>query len=257
MTVLVASRTVPPLAISAYSFALACPLAARTARIAAVKVVLPWSMCPMVPTLTCGFVRTKVSLAIATPVVSLVVVGVVGMGPTRPPRDTLRPAGAGPGRASARPVWSGSTRQSLRQHGPESCHWDSNPGPRPYQGRALPTEPWQRDFVRSRAVQGSFGLVWEGFAARQLGCVRDGAFELAGSRSTPGSRPGPAPLRSSHRGAVRRPPRAGDGNRTHVACLEGRGSTIELHPRRAPSDFRHAAADRNGVEGGVRHANLC
>jgi hypothetical protein len=30
-----------------------------------------------------------------------------------------------------------------------------------------------------------------------------------------------------------RPPRmkAGDGNRTHVACLEGRYSTIELHPR--------------------------
>jgi hypothetical protein len=25
--------------------------------------------------------------------------------------------------------------------------------------------------------------------------------------------------------------RAGDGNRTHVACLEGRYSTIELHPR--------------------------
>ena len=32
-------------------------------------------------------------------------------------------------------------------------------------------------------------------------------------------------------------PRAGDGNRTHVACLEGRYSTIELHPRfrRRPS----------------------
>ncbi len=27
------------------------------------------------------------------------------------------------------------------------------------------------------------------------------------------------------------PLRAGDGNRTHVACLEGRYSTIELHPR--------------------------
>ena len=24
---------------------------------------------------------------------------------------------------------------------------------------------------------------------------------------------------------------AGDGNRTRTACLEGRGSTIELHPR--------------------------
>ena len=26
---------------------------------------------------------------------------------------------------------------------------------------------------------------------------------------------------------------AGDGNRTHVACLEGRNSTIELRPRLA------------------------
>lgn len=25
--------------------------------------------------------------------------------------------------------------------------------------------------------------------------------------------------------------RAGDGNRTHVFCLEGRGFTIKLHPR--------------------------
>ena len=29
--------------------------------------------------------------------------------------------------------------------------------------------------------------------------------------------------------------KAGDGNRTHVACLEGRYSTIELHPRFRPS----------------------
>ena len=26
----------------------------------------------------------------------------------------------------------------------ESCRWDLNPGPRPYQGRALPTEPRQQ-----------------------------------------------------------------------------------------------------------------
>src|SRR5438309_7355853 len=33
---------------------------------------------------------------------------------------------------------------------PESCLWDLNPGPRPYQGRALPTEPRQRclDVIR-------------------------------------------------------------------------------------------------------------
>ena len=63
VTVLVASRTVPPLAMSAYALVLALPCSASTARIAAVSVVLPWSMCPMVPTLTCGFVLVKVSLA--------------------------------------------------------------------------------------------------------------------------------------------------------------------------------------------------
>jgi len=32
---------------------------------AAVSVVLPWSMCPIVPTLTCGFVRSNFCLAIS------------------------------------------------------------------------------------------------------------------------------------------------------------------------------------------------
>ena len=37
---------------------------ASTLVIAAVSVVLPWSMCPMVPTLTCGFVRSNIFFAI-------------------------------------------------------------------------------------------------------------------------------------------------------------------------------------------------
>ena len=32
--------------------------------IAAVNVVLPWSMCPIVPTFTCGFVRSYLAFAI-------------------------------------------------------------------------------------------------------------------------------------------------------------------------------------------------
>jgi hypothetical protein len=32
--------------------------------IAAVNVVLPWSMCPIVPTFTCGFVRSYFAFAI-------------------------------------------------------------------------------------------------------------------------------------------------------------------------------------------------
>ncbi len=35
------------------------------------------------------------------------------------------------------------------------------------------------------------------------------------------------------------PRKAGDGNRTHVACLEGRYSTIELHPRCRRHPNRH------------------
>ena len=32
---------------------------------------------------------------------------------------------------------------------PKSCRWDLNPGPRPYQGRALPTEPRQQRCLSS------------------------------------------------------------------------------------------------------------
>jgi hypothetical protein len=39
-------------------------LSAATFVSAAVSVVFPWSMCPMVPTLTCGFERSNFSLAI-------------------------------------------------------------------------------------------------------------------------------------------------------------------------------------------------
>src|SRR5947207_3647714 len=40
---------------------------ASTFVIEAVRVVLPWSMWPIVPTLTCGLVRAKTSLAIVPP----------------------------------------------------------------------------------------------------------------------------------------------------------------------------------------------
>jgi hypothetical protein len=39
-------------------------LAASTDVIAAVSVVLPWSTCPIVPTLTCGLVRSNLPFAI-------------------------------------------------------------------------------------------------------------------------------------------------------------------------------------------------
>src|SRR5262245_457086 len=78
--------------------------------IAAVNVVLPWSMCPIVPMFTCGFVRSYFAFAMA------------------------------------RTSRTYSRRRSSVQN------WSPCPGlnrrPRPYQGRALPTElhgqvePW-------------------------------------------------------------------------------------------------------------------
>jgi hypothetical protein len=84
-----------------------------------------------------------------------------------------------------------------------------NPGPRPYQGRALPTEPRQQAFCVYFAMR---------FLPRDRG---DLVFvsSVHSSRRDPLSSGQPLP------GG-----RAGDGNRTHVACLEGRYSTIELHP---------------------------
>ena len=47
------------------------PLSADTLVSAAVSVVLPWSMCPMVPTFTCGLLRSNFSLAMSAILVVL------------------------------------------------------------------------------------------------------------------------------------------------------------------------------------------
>src|SRR5579883_2302087 len=44
----------------------ASPFSASTFVIAAVSVVFPWSTCPIVPTFTCGFVRSNFFLAMVT-----------------------------------------------------------------------------------------------------------------------------------------------------------------------------------------------
>src|SRR5439155_3269764 len=44
---------------------LASPLDSATEVIAAVSVVLPWSTCPIVPTFTCGLVRSNLPFAIS------------------------------------------------------------------------------------------------------------------------------------------------------------------------------------------------
>src|SRR5881275_2341510 len=58
-------RSSGALSISAKLFAVPPPFFASTFVIAAVSVVFPWSMCPIVPTLRCGFVRSNFCLAIS------------------------------------------------------------------------------------------------------------------------------------------------------------------------------------------------
>src|SRR5437763_6703430 len=53
--------------ISSYFLAEPPNLADSTVVIAAVSVVFPWSTCPIVPTLTCGFVRSNFAFAIPRP----------------------------------------------------------------------------------------------------------------------------------------------------------------------------------------------
>src|SRR5712691_12909271 len=60
--ILVASRrpwAAEALATSSYGTNFDQPLSADTLVRAAVRVVLPWSTCPMVPTFTCGFLRSN------------------------------------------------------------------------------------------------------------------------------------------------------------------------------------------------------
>src|SRR6201998_1048234 len=62
------SRLPPHGAFATESTARNCPLALffdSTLVIAAVNVVLPWSMCPIVPTFTCGLLRSNFSFAIS------------------------------------------------------------------------------------------------------------------------------------------------------------------------------------------------
>src|SRR3972149_4111710 len=80
---------------------------------AAVSVVLPWSMCPIVPTLTCGLLRSYFSLAIEH-------------------------SWSGRGIRPSFNDYCLATGRMLRPY--ESPRRDLNSWPCPYQGHALPTE---------------------------------------------------------------------------------------------------------------------
>ena len=71
-------------------------------------------------------------------------VNTAGTLPAAPPASTVqfgRPPSQRPG-PTARHVTRHARSLGNR---PKSCRWDLNPGPRPYQGRALPTEPRQQN----------------------------------------------------------------------------------------------------------------
>ncbi len=136
------------LATSSYEMNFAQPLSADTLVSAAVSVVLPWSMCPIVPTFTWGLLRSNFSLAMSS---------TSSMSyrrrcrSTRPRRRDKQPAC----RAEAR-VASASVHPRASRCGGQPSNglpteargasegWSRCPGsnwrPRPYQGRALPTE---------------------------------------------------------------------------------------------------------------------
>src|SRR3954463_12502660 len=59
------ARSSGALSMSPKLFTFAWPFIARTFVIAAVSVVLPWSTCPIVPTFTCGLLRSNFSLFMA------------------------------------------------------------------------------------------------------------------------------------------------------------------------------------------------
>src|SRR5438093_151785 len=64
----------------------ALPSRAATFVIAAVRVGLPWSTCPMVPTLTCGLVRSKRFFATLLLLLYALTTGWAGLRDPAPPR---------------------------------------------------------------------------------------------------------------------------------------------------------------------------
>ena len=204
---------------SAYAFSLAWPWAARTdeergrqGRLAVVDV-------PDRAHVDVGFGPGESFLGHVTPACALLAapgVRMAGTRPAAPHADEVHPGGASPDGLGPAAGPTTRHRPNVWATRPKSCRWDLNPGPRPYQGRALPTEPRQHCFERLD--------------------------DPVGDRSASNSH--------AHLSGPRPPsPRAGDGNRTHVACLEGRYSTIELHPRDPPGRDAAGRAERRRRSG--------
>src|SRR5689334_11487117 len=104
---------------------------------AAVRVVLPWSMCPIVPTLTCGLVLEKISFAIGCSA-PYGIPDVNSPAEDRPAAHTNPPLvffsissiSARAERAiqrSGADRWRRDGHSLTLGHRPKSCRWDLNP----------------------------------------------------------------------------------------------------------------------------------
>src|ERR1700722_21015287 len=104
----------------------------------------------------------------------------------------------------------------------KSCCWDLNPGPRPYQGSALPAELQQRGPYHETIMLRMPPAPGKGQNAsrpRQPFCL---LWHVPSPHA-------PAAFGFCLSAASLLHLKAGDGNRTHVASLEGWGFTIKLH----------------------------
>src|SRR4051794_30098791 len=163
-------------------------------------------MCPMVPTLTCGFVLVNVSLAMCYSAFSASLKSKsIRREPFQQPHPPTRSISDGHPNDRGQPLGTSCVTPECLGNRPKSCRWDLNPGPRPYQGRALPTEPRQHCSMNLESPSDRpVSLLAAMFPGRPPGIPRSGE-------------------------------KGGDGNRPHAACLEGGGSPTELPPRRSPA----------------------
>ncbi len=156
----------------------------------------------MVPTLTCGFVRTKFSFA--TSLAQLPVTN----GFLRIRHEPTRLFDM-----DSRASWhvTGNLNRDRRRHDRQhtgSCCWDLNPGPRPYQGRTLPAELQQQRVFDFRPLALSF-------EAEDRKLITDDSQRVKGIEpSPPAWKAGALPLSYTRRGELfgSQHPVAGQGN---------------------------------------------
>src|SRR5688500_13998507 len=145
-------------AASIWSYALNSP-PKRSAPIfvsAAVSVVLPWSTWPIVPTFTCGFLRSNFSLDMAACLADCVVVA-----------TAFVESAAADRRSSVLAVMDDRTSKWCSR-------MESNHRPPPYQGGALPTELREQLLLQSSmtAKNGTASMLRFSIEARHRTAVR-------------------------------------------------------------------------------------